>query len=344
MENKMSDCAVFSKAKPADEYGRQRALERLEILDTPSEKPFEEITKLVSMTLNVPICAVSLIDDDRQWFKSSQGLGVDQTCRSMAFCDHAIRADAPFIIEDATSDPRFSNNPLVTGEPHIRAYAGVPLRMPDGYLIGTLCMIDQKARVFSQAEIDVLANFARLVVGEIELRKTASVDPLTKLASRQAWHKATAREIAQADRDGSPAALLLLDVDHFKLVNDTYGHAAGDAVLRSIASAIRQMLRQSDIVGRVGGEEFAVTLPHTDAEKASKIAEKIRATVERLHFDEVADLACSISIGGAVYSSQMTVADWMAVADKRLYKAKREGRNRVEIGHSSALREQQEAA
>ncbi|MXO50987.1 diguanylate cyclase [Erythrobacter gaetbuli] len=338
MDIKMSNCGVLSIAKPSDEYGRQKALERLQILDSPSEKPFEEITKLVSMTLGVPICAVSLLDEDRQWFKSSQGLGIQQTCRSAAICDHAIKADAPFIVEDATLDARFAKNPFVTGEPYIRAYAGIPLRMPDGYLIGTLCAIDKKPRAFSNAEIAVLANFARLVVGEIELREAASVDALTRIASRQAWRTATEKALAQGKRDGTPTALLLFDLDHFKTINDTHGHLVGDLVLRAAAATVQKTIRRSDIFGRVGGEEFAITLPDTDLSKAGLIAEKVRHAVQRLRFEEVSGLECTISVGGAIYDPGSDISEWIAAADKRLYLAKNGGRNRVEMADRAVKR------
>lgn len=134
--NAVCDLNHFAKAK-YDEPGRQRALDRLKVVDSRAEPPFERIVDLVKTTLNAPICAVTLVDNDRQWFKAFRGLNVDQTPRDVAFCDHAIRAEAPFIVEDATKDARFANNPLVLFEPHIRAYLGIPLKMPDGYMRAT---------------------------------------------------------------------------------------------------------------------------------------------------------------------------------------------------------------
>lgn len=147
-----------------DEPSRIAALERYEILDTPAEAAFDRITSLVRKLLGVPISAVSLIDRDRQWFKSHPGLDESETPRGIAFCDHAIRSRDPLVVPDASRDARFRDNPLVTGDPNIASYAGVPLETPDGYNIGTLCAIDVRARSFDPAQIEILRDLAGLVV------------------------------------------------------------------------------------------------------------------------------------------------------------------------------------
>jgi GAF domain-containing protein len=149
---------TLEDVKLHDEPGRLAALHRYEILDTPKESSFERITGLVKTVLNVPMCAVSLIDTDRQWFKSCVGLTVSQTTRNISFCTHTIMERQPLHIPDATLDARFAENPLVTGDPFIRSYLGVPLSTPDGYNIGSLCAIDTKARTFSIDQIAVLQS------------------------------------------------------------------------------------------------------------------------------------------------------------------------------------------
>ena len=121
-----------------DEAGRLLALRRYGVLDTAREKNFDVITSLVREVLGVPICAISLIDESRQWFKAIVGLNADGTAREFAFCDHTIRSPGCFVVEDAGADPRFAANPLVTGYPKIRSYAGAPLLTPDGYNGGAL--------------------------------------------------------------------------------------------------------------------------------------------------------------------------------------------------------------
>ena len=126
------------------------------ILDTPSEENFDDITALAARYFDVPIALITLVDRDRQWFKSRVGLGVTQTARDIAFCDTAIQGTGVMVVTDARSDARFASNPLVTGEPGIRFYAGSPLVTPQGHALGTLCIIDRRPRAFSAEQGDAL--------------------------------------------------------------------------------------------------------------------------------------------------------------------------------------------
>lgn len=267
--------------KLADEPGRLAALERYEILDTPPSEAFDKITSLVRDVLQVPICAVSLVDRERQWFKSMQGLNVTETPRSMSFCSHTIKGPGLLVIPDALVDQRFTHNPLVTGEPHIRSYAGAPLRTPDGYNVGALCAIDTVPRNFTQAELGILSSFAVLVVDELELRRIADTDHLTGALSRRGFIAQAEKEIQRLRRGNRGAVLLLLDIDHFKSVNDRFGHPTGDQVLQGITSACMTHLRTNDCFGRLGGEEFGILLAETDEEGGKMAAEKIRERIEQ---------------------------------------------------------------
>ncbi len=153
----------------AEEEDRCAALHSLDILDTPAEERFDRVTRLAQQLFDVPIVLVSLVDSERQWFKSRQGLDATETPRSISFCGHAVAADAAFVIEDTLLDERFADNPLVTGEPHIRFYAGQPLRLPAGQRVGTLCMIDRKPRKLDGEQRNCLRDLALLI--EAELRR-----------------------------------------------------------------------------------------------------------------------------------------------------------------------------
>ena len=159
-----------------DEVGRIAALNRYNILDTGHEERFDRITKVVEMALNCPITAISLVDVERQWFKSQRGLDVNETPRDMAFCAHTIRDSKPMIVENARQDPRFSDNPLVLGDPNIGSYLGVPLLSPEGYNIGTLCAIDTAPRKFDDKAVELLSQLAQLVIHELELRQRTDKD------------------------------------------------------------------------------------------------------------------------------------------------------------------------
>jgi diguanylate cyclase (GGDEF)-like protein len=313
----------------ADEQGRVAALHRYEVLDTAAEEPFDRITKLVQVVLGVPIAAVTLIDSDRQWFKSCVGLDASGTARDVSFCTHTIRSRRPMNVPDALLDRRFAENPLVTGEPHIRSYLGVPLMTPDGYNVGALCAIDRKPREFSEEQVQMLVSFAALVVDELELRRIAQTDHLTGAATRRGFVLELEKQIARMMRSGSASAVILLDVDHFKKVNDTYGHPAGDAVLRNLAERIRMNLRKGDTFGRLGGEEFGILLPDVDAKAASDLAERVRMAVAAQPLVQEPELPVTISLGISAGAQIASPAEWIAAADGSLYEAKRTGRNRV---------------
>src|SRR3990167_287212 len=153
-----------------DEEHRLRALARYAVLDTSPEADFDAVTQLLSFICDTPISLVSLVDRDRQWFKSRQGLDAAETSRDLAFCAHAILQSDPLIVEDVTCDPRFADNPLVLSAPNIRFYAGAPLITHDGFALGTLFAIDIKPRTFSSTQVHALTTLARHVVALLELR------------------------------------------------------------------------------------------------------------------------------------------------------------------------------
>lgn len=158
---------------PLDESARLQALRSYRVLDTEDEEAFDRITKMASLVLRAPITLVSLLDEERQWFKSRVGLDTRQTPREHAFCAHAIYARQMLLVPDAQADERFANNPLVVGDPHIRSYAGAPLVGSDQQPLGTLCAIDRVPRAFSADEQQVLQDLAAIVVSELELRRRA---------------------------------------------------------------------------------------------------------------------------------------------------------------------------
>ena len=155
---------------PQNETDRLRALRSYKILDTKPEERFDELTQLAAIICGVPMSLITLIDADRQWFKSKVGIELSETPRAQAFCTHAIMQPQMFVVPDAAEDERFAKNPLVTGNPNIRFYAGAPLATSDGHLLGTMCVLDRKPRTLTAEQKTALEILGRQVVANMELR------------------------------------------------------------------------------------------------------------------------------------------------------------------------------
>jgi diguanylate cyclase (GGDEF)-like protein len=313
---------------------RLAALYEYDVLDTPPEESFDRITRLVKLSLGVPTSVVSLVDRDRQWFKSRQGMEAAETPRSISFCTHTIQKDEPLIVTNAIEDPRFANSPLVTCEGGVRKYVGVPLKTPSGFNIGALCAIDSKPGNVTPEQINVMQDLARLVVDELELRKLAAIDSLTGALTGRSFALEARKEVSRARRYGrGDLGCIMFDLDHFKAVNDTYGHAAGDQVLRAVATICERELRGVDLLGRVGGEEFAIVLPETMLEGAVATAERLREKIAEAPVNFAGQpIAVTASFGVTAYSDlDGEIATTLKRADGALYDAKGTGRNRVVV-------------
>jgi len=347
---------LIEPAIPPEESARVAALRALGILDTPAEERFDRLTRLARRILGVPMAMISLVDTDRQWFKSSPGTRVQQTPRRVSFCGHAILGDGAFVVADARADSRFADNPLVTGEPGVRFYAGHPLRAPGGQRVGTLCVVDQRPREIGAEDLQSPQDLAalaerELVLSELSqeqlklaaerdaLKEAALVDSLTRLWNRRAIDELLNRELSRAIGESGPLSVLMADLDRFKKVNDEHGHQAGDAVLMAAAGRMRSSVRPRDAVGRYGGEEFLVVLPGTPASTAGEIAERIRTAVASTPVEAAGGMIpVTMSLGVAALDAVRPpsaagaglAGALVAAADRALYSAKGKGRNRVE--------------
>ena len=187
----------MSDPKVDQERKRLKVLWQYEVLDTVPEALFDDLTELAARICEAPIALISLVDEKRQWFKSKVGVTVSETSRDISFCGHAIEHPDLFIVPDATEDQRFSQNPLVTSEPRIRFYAGAPLVTPDGYALGTLCVIDKVPRQLRPGQKQALRVLARHVMTQLELRRH----------SRELAHANKARDRIQKDLEKAQADL-----------------------------------------------------------------------------------------------------------------------------------------
>ena len=181
------------------EQARIAALKRYGILDTPDEKQFDDIVKLASQICGTPISLISLVDEDRQWFKAKVGIDALETPRDISVCQYAILGEEVMIISDTKQDERFMHNPLVTGDPHMRFYAGAPLRAPDGHIIGTVCVLDTQPRNLSEDQISALRVLAAQVVTLLELRKALRMQQIVSEELHEARQIADAANMAKSE-------------------------------------------------------------------------------------------------------------------------------------------------
>jgi diguanylate cyclase (GGDEF)-like protein len=279
---------------------------------------------LAKRLFGVPIALISLVDANRQWFKSCHGLNVNETSRDVSFCGHAILADGVFVIEDALLDERFNDNPLVTGDPNIRFYAGFPLTVANGSKLGTLCVIDRQPRKLTDDDRALLKDLARMAEQEIAAVQLATMDELTLLSNRRGFMALSAHALGVCKRLNKPAALFFIDMDGFKTINDRFGHAEGDRVLANFSELLRHSCREADVVGRLGGDEFVVFLTDADAVQTDALVGRLNELVHSYNAREMRGYDIRYSIGQVVYYPRRHagIEDMMAEADKWMYEQK----------------------
>jgi diguanylate cyclase (GGDEF)-like protein len=201
----------------------------------------------------------------------------------MAFCAHAICQAEPLVVPDASQDPRFCTNPLVTGPPSIRFYAGAQLVSPEGHSLGTLCVIDRVPRRVSSSVVETLQDLAHLVEREMELRRQSVHCPTTGMRSRADFLEQAQRELQRCSAAGRGMALLLFDLDHLRQTNQHGSYAAGDQRLLEVAATLRAQLRPADLLGRLADNTISVLLVDVDLDEAMVRVEALREAVNGLH-------------------------------------------------------------
>lgn len=311
------------------EIARLASLELLDLLDSPRDEGFDRVVQLIKEIFEVEIGIVSLIDAHRQWYKACSGLPFGEVPRNASFCRHVVMTEEPIIVPDASQDPRFADHPAVTGDLHVRFYAGMPLKTRAGHVIGSLCAIDSKPRLFDLRETRILQHLADATMDRIELLQTASSDSLTEALTRRAFKQEADEMILQAQQLRQDIACIVLDIDHFKNVNDTYGHATGDEVLKAVAATCRRTLGADSLLSRFGGEEFAIVVPGADLRDGLDIAESLRTAIAAMTVQtEQGELAVTASFGISTRSAAAgDVETLLSQADAAMYVAKNQGRN-----------------
>ncbi len=311
---------------PHDEPARLSSLRALNLLDTPPEERFDRLTRLARRLFGVPIALVSLVDENRQWFKSADGLGVTETPRDISFCGHAITSDETLLVSDAQLDQRFHDNPLVTDGPKVRFYAGCPLRTPTGSKIGTLCLMDVEPRTLDADDHALLQDLRCLAEQEIAAVQLATTDELTLLSNRRGFMALGQHAIGLCTRLQRPASLLFFDLDGFKAINDQHGHAEGDRALATFGKLLLETFRESDVVGRLGGDEFVVLITNCPALESRIALTRLQHAVDAHNQGGVCGYQLRFSAGQVDFDPQRhrSMDALLEQADARMYERKRQ--------------------
>jgi diguanylate cyclase (GGDEF)-like protein len=340
-------------------------------MDIMPENVYDDITDIAALICDTSIALVSLIDDGRQSIKSKRGIDADQALRAVHFCEQAIaQPNELFVVPDTLCDERFADTPLAIDGTQIRFYAGAALATADGDALGTLCVIDQIPHQLTKDQEDALRALSRQVVAQVELRnaveqlnnntaqlrdyqsrleeyherleltnarlRTLSVtDDLTGLNNRFSFEEELRVAFESARQSDSQLSLLFVDADHFKSYNDEFGHPAGDEALRIIARYLKESMRSTDFIARIGGEEFVIVLPKTTPKRALVLAERCRKKLESCSCPE---RPITVSIGiSSLEDRHIDSGMLISEADQALYHSKATGRNRV--SHANDLTE-----
>lgn len=318
-------------AIPLGDDARVAALHRYGILDRPPAPDLEAITRLATFVAGSEIAVINLIDEQRQWQAAATGMERGEVPRRSAMCSHVVAEGARIVTADARQDPRFADNPFVSGEiAELRFYAGTPIRTDDGTVLGSLCVCDSAVMDLAPAQLDALQDLADQVMSLFELHHrtdrltgvvteldhVAAHDGLTGLANRRRFTEVLDRRMAE--RIGVDT-VIFGDLDGFKAVNDAFGHEAGDAVLRTVAARMAAEIRPDDLVARLGGDEFAVLCVGVTEADAAGLMERLRTVVAEPIDIGTTTVTVGLSIGVADSFDGGGLDELLRTADARMY-------------------------
>lgn len=308
-----------------NEEKRLVALYAMGILDTGSEERFDRLTRIAGKLFNVPFSLISLIDKDRQWFKSRHGIDICSTPRTESFCTYVVEDAGPLIVNDAQKDPRFENNVLVNGSPYIRFYAGYPVKLPDGEIAGSICIIDTKPRNFSEEELGLLHDLAEIVEDEFRMINMATTDSLTALSNRRLFSLITAETLKKSFKRGKVFCVVIIDLNDFKPINDMYGHAEGNQALIKFSEILENASPENSLVARLGGDEFGVLLPYSTIHQANEFINQLSEMLIKHNVNADKPYRLTFSAGAVEYDDKIhrDYSEIMMEADEKMYLIKK---------------------
>lgn len=327
---------------PNPEDRRLAAVLATQQLGTAAEERFDRITRIACKIFNVPISVIDLVGEHLVWIKSAVGIDIFEGNTQTAYCTFTLLMEGREVchIPDAREDPRLIDNPY---RESCVFYAGVPLYF-HGEKVGSLCIVDSVPRDMTHDEFNTLRDLAVFVEHELEIvALSTSQLELTKINNElevrsvtdvltRCWNRAGIFEVAETESRKAcitdQLGIAIIDIDLFKQINDTYGHPAGDEVLRVVAQRFRAIIRSVDAIGRYGGEEFLAILPNVDSASFGIVCERLRNSIcnDPIIY-QGQEIFVTCSIGGILGDGSKKIDDLIFVADERLYSAKTNGRN-----------------
>lgn len=334
---------------PANEAQRLLAVRSLNAIHSIPTPELAIVAELAREVFASPYAAINIIDEDWQRIAGQAGLKIAECSRDMSICTRVVFDDELVVIPDLAADPELKSAPFVIEDPHLRFYAGAPVRLENGLPVGAFCILDQKPRQFSRSEEQSLMRFAQIASALLRLQKTnllmgiaenglrtaAITDPLTRFLNRSALEAVVDGSLSAAVAAGRNFGVLYLDMDGFKSINDRFGHNVGDAVLSEAAIRIRSVIAAEDIVVRMGGDEFAIFVPDpADRSALLSLSEQLLDAFRAPFTVDGMSVFARLSIGAALAPHDgATRMLLLKNVDAALYQAKAAGRDRVAVFH-----------
>ncbi|KTC86539.1 sensor domain-containing diguanylate cyclase [Legionella brunensis] len=306
--------------RPENEAERLATLYKLQILDTEKEERFDRVTRIACKLFGVPISVISFLEAERQWMKSTQGFDIKEAARKTSFCGHVILSDEIMIVEDATKDKRFFDNPFVLGKPNFRFYLGCPLKV-NGYNVGVICLIDDKPKSKDEIDSNIVYDLAQMVEMDLKQLQISITDELTGISNRRGFLKLAGYLFQKCQLENQVFTLLFFDLDKFKHINDQFGHSEGDKVLKIFANALVHNFRYYDVIARLGGDEFCIFCTGLNQKNLPDIIQRLK---DSLKSADTKDYAIEFSVGSVQYNQKehQTLEDMLCLADSQMYVTK----------------------
>lgn len=321
---------LAADARAEAELARLAALHSLDALDQPRSFQLDSLARLAAFVCDTPTAVVNLIDAERQVSAAAYGYEPEECSRQDSMCNVSIQSVDVSYTADATTDPRWADNPFVTGEiDRVRLYAAAPLILSGGEVIGTVCAFSGRRQELTRLQLERLRDIADQAVLVLQLRddaarlsQAATRDHLTGLPNRALFAEALGMALAKHQRGSTVPTVIFLDLDRFKPVNDTYGHAVGDELLRAVAGRLLETVRATDLLARLAGDELVILTDAADGAGVATLLGRLRAAFAAPFELSCGPLRVGCSMGHATARAGDTAAELLARADADMYAAK----------------------